>query len=63
MLPIVLISNNHLKDNCPKNGCPECFQNFLGNDVISRILEAGEIMLFTGEDYRMKLREKRFGGR
>jgi DNA replication protein DnaC len=62
MMPIVLISNGHLRDNCPKAGCPECFQNYFGNDVISRILEAGEIMLFTGEDYRMKLREKRFEG-
>jgi DNA replication protein DnaC len=62
MMPIVLISNNHLKENCPKNGCPDCFQNYLGNDVISRIIEVGEIMMFTGGDYRMKLREKRFGG-
>jgi len=51
--PIVLISNKHLKESCPsKGGCPDCFQNWVGNDVLSRIIEDGLVMEFTGEDYR-----------
>ncbi len=55
-MPLVLISNKHLKDNCPQNGCADCLQNFMGNDILSRITENGLIMEFTGEDYREKKR-------
>jgi DNA replication protein DnaC len=58
MMPIILISNTHLKENCPeKNGCELCFEKYIGDDVISRIIECGEIMTFTGDDYREKKRE------
>jgi len=60
MMPVVLISNKHLKEQCPNKGCEDCFQNYLGNDVLSRITEGGKVLLFTGEDYRVKIREKKF---
>jgi DNA replication protein DnaC len=67
LLPLVLISNNHLKENCPRgeSGCPYCIQNYVGNDVLSRIIEDGLIMEFTGEDYRfIKRREiEKHGGK
>lgn len=60
LMPTIFITNAHLKDNCPqKNGCPECLQQFLGNDVLSRIVEDGEIMIFNEKDYRYKKREMR----
>jgi DNA replication protein DnaC len=60
MMPIILISNTHLKENCPeKNGCESCFERYIGDDVISRIIECGEILTFTGEDYREKKRLNR----
>jgi DNA replication protein DnaC len=59
LMPTVLISNAHLKDACPNKGCSECFRNLLGNDVLSRIVEDGEIMIFNENDYRYKKREMR----
>jgi len=60
MMPIILISNTHLKENCPeKTGCESCFEKYIGDDVISRIIECGEILTFTGEDYREKKRRMR----
>ena len=56
LLPMILISNKHLKEDCPTGGCPDCLQNWVGNDILSRIIEDGLIMEFTGEDYRMKKR-------
>jgi DNA replication protein DnaC len=56
LLPLVLISNKHLKEDCPqgKTGCPDCMQNWVGNDILSRIIENGVLLEFTGEDYREK---------
>lgn len=52
--PLILISNRHLKQNCPGGGCDKCLENFFDNDVISRITEDGIVMRFTGEDYRKR---------
>jgi DNA replication protein DnaC len=61
-MPLILISNKHLKEDCPTGeGCPDCLQNWVGNDVLSRIIEDGLIMEFTGEDYRQKMRSVRLG--
>jgi DNA replication protein DnaC len=56
--PMIIISNRHLMANCPEGakGCPKCLENYIDNDVISRIIEDGTIMKFTGEDYRYKIR-------
>jgi DNA replication protein DnaC len=62
LLPVILISNRHLMDDCPnieldgKRGCQKCLENYFDNDVLSRIVEDGVIMKFTGEDYRYKKR-------
>lgn len=58
LMPAVFISNKHLGEDCRRGaaGCPDCLDNFLGSDVLSRIIEDGEIMYFTGEDYRYKRR-------
>ena len=60
-MPMILISNAHLKADCPQKGCPECLQNFLGNDVLSRIVDGGEIMLFGEKDYRHIKRQMQGG--
>jgi len=63
-MPLVLISNRHLKRDCLEDtvkGCPKCLERYFDDDVISRIIEDGEIMKFTGGDYRRKIREKRGG--
>jgi len=59
LMPTVLISNAHLENDCPDKGCSKCLQNFLGNDVLSRIVEDGEIMIFNEKDYRYIKREMR----
>jgi DNA replication protein DnaC len=53
-LPTVLMSNKHRKESCPQGeaGCPDCIQNWVGNDILSRIIENGAVLEFTGEDYR-----------
>jgi DNA replication protein DnaC len=63
ILPTILMSNKHRKESCPQGetGCPDCIQNWVGNDILSRIIENGLIMEFTGEDYRERIREKRKG--
>jgi DNA replication protein DnaC len=60
-LPLVLVSNKHLKDSCPQGeqGCPDCIQYWIGDDILSRIIERGVVLDFTGEDYRQRIRENR----
>jgi DNA replication protein DnaC len=59
LLPLILISNRHLMKDCKsKGGCSKCLEKFFDNDVISRIIEDGILMRFTGEDYRYKKRAK-----
>jgi len=59
MLPLILISNRHLSSDCPlgKEGCPNCLEKYFDNDVISRLIEDGIVMKFTGDDYRKKAGE------
>ena len=56
VLPIIFVSNKHLINNCQ---CENCLENYIGSDITSRIIECGEIMEFTGADYRYKKRELR----
>jgi DNA replication protein DnaC len=61
LLPTVLMSNKHRKKSCPRGdaGCPDCIENWVGNDILSRIIESGVVLEFTGEDYRQRIRENR----
>jgi DNA replication protein DnaC len=62
LMPLVLVSNCHLRENCRESdGCPKCIQACLGNDVLSRIIEDGIVLNFTGNDYRNRIREQRRG--
>ena len=58
LMPTILISNTHLLKHYPKseNGCDECLQKYLGQDVLSRIAESGEVMRFNESDYRYRKR-------
>ena len=53
-LPTILISNRHVKSRCPNGGCGECFENFIGEDMLSRLREHGKLIAFSGEDWRSK---------
>jgi DNA replication protein DnaC len=61
MLPLILVGNGHLKDDCksPQRPCPKCIESHLENDVISRIFEDGILLKFTSADYRYKIRSER----
>jgi DNA replication protein DnaC len=63
LLPTVLMSNKHRKESCPqgKAGCSDCIQKWVGNDIVSRIIENGVVLEFTGEDYRERIKQKRRG--
>jgi DNA replication protein DnaC len=60
MMPLVLISNRHLRHDCPQGeaGCEKCLEKFFDNDVISRIVEDGIVLRFTGADYRRRTGEE-----
>jgi hypothetical protein len=53
----MLIANGHLMEDCreSKKPCPKCLEHHLTADILSRIIEAGVVMKFTGADYRHKL--------
>lgn len=51
-LPTILISNKHLRRDCPATGCANCFDNYIGEDVMSRLFEGGLVLHFSGSDYR-----------
>jgi len=55
-LPLILISNKHTKKTCAKGGCENCLENYIGEDIMSRLNENGKLINFTGDDYRMKKR-------
>jgi DNA replication protein DnaC len=51
-LPFMLLSNTHLNRNCPNHGCEQCFENFVNNDVISRLRQNSEIITIEAPDFR-----------
>lgn len=54
-LPFMLSTNSHLSRNCPHgaHGCPQCFENFLGNDILSRLGQDSRIItMHDAPDYR-----------
>lgn len=58
-LPLMLMSNRHLMRNCPRHGCPDCFENFIGNDSLSRLYEDSAVITIEGNDNRRKIKEIR----
>lgn len=52
-LPTILISNNHVKKDCSKGGCERCLEQYMGEDVMSRLADA-KLLRFNGEDWRRK---------
>lgn len=58
-LPLILISNKHARQDCPViingvKGCPDCLENFIGEDVMSRLREGGVLLKFSGADWRRR---------
>lgn len=56
-LPFMLASNGHLKRDCPhgKNYCENCFENYLGEDILSRLRQDTEVVtLYDAPDYRRR---------
>lgn len=51
-LPLILISNKHILRDCTEKGCPNCLENHLGEDIMSRVNEGGVLLRFSGKDYR-----------
>jgi len=51
-LPLILISNKHHKGDCPSGECPDCFENFIGEDSMSRLTQNGILLRFFGDDWR-----------
>ena len=53
-LPFMMISNAHLKNSCPhgKDGCPECFEHYMDNDVISRLRQDSKVINIIADDFR-----------
>lgn len=52
LLPLIIISNKHLFSQCPSNGCPDCFENYVGEDSRSRLSQNGELLHLSGNDWR-----------
>ena len=51
-LPLILISNKHTRKTCPDGGCQNCLENYISEDIMSRLSEDGHLVNMTGEDYR-----------
>lgn len=53
-LPFMIMSNTHLSSECPNNGCSQCFENYINNDILSRLRQNSKIITVDGPDYRAK---------
>lgn len=53
-LPFMLITNGHLRKNCPNGGCNECFENYMDSDVISRLRQNSKVINIVADDYRAR---------
>jgi DNA replication protein DnaC len=53
-LPLILISNKHIRRLCPAGGCADCLENYLSEDIMSRLSDGGVRLQFTGDDWRKK---------
>ena len=57
-LPLVLISNKHTRKTCPSKGCDKCLENYISEDIMSRLNEDGHLITFAEGDYRKIKRGK-----
>lgn len=53
-LPTIMISNRSMKSRCKPGEEDQCFENFVGEDILSRLRESCRVIMFTGEDRRVK---------
>ena len=53
-LPFMLMTNGHLRANCPEKGCEKCFENYMDKDIVSRLYQDSKIINITGNDYRKR---------
>lgn len=53
-LPFMLLSNGHFKKDCKENGCNKCFENFMDNDVLSRLRQDSAFVSIDAPDKRDK---------
>lgn len=62
-LPLILISNKHQRRECPKkDGCQDCLENYLSEDIMSRLREDGVVVRFDWDDYRKVKRTEAIKG-
>lgn len=62
-LPLMLISNKHTRKTCSDKGCQNCLENYISEDIMSRLSEDGHLVTMCGADYRRKKRaDKRYEG-
>ena len=60
----MLSTNSHLMRDCPngKKHCERCFENFLGNDILSRLGQDSEIVtMYDAPDYRRRKKAEEGG--
>lgn len=58
LLPLILISNRHSSNDCQRGGCPECFENYIGEDSMSRLVQDGLLLRLSGSDWRKSHKSK-----
>lgn len=51
-LPFMLLSNGHFKKYCKQGGCSKCFENFMDNDVLSRLHQNSSVVVIEAPDER-----------
>jgi len=56
-LPTIIISNKHVRKHCPNGGCPDCLENYLSGDVMSRLTDNGVLLQFGWADWRKTKRQ------
>lgn len=56
-LPFMIMSNGHFKKFCKFGGCPKCFENFVDNDILSRLREDSSIVVIEAPDERSNKKE------
>jgi len=57
-LPLILISNKHARKDCPTGGCAGCLENYIGEDIMSRLVQGGVMLKFSGDDWRKSHKEE-----